>query len=87
MKPRTIALAKQLLASVPQSEMRDLIRVLEYYNSHFSESDRVRAMEHGSTEPTNPTLEKEITESIQKSAGSQNVYLSSSQDVCRCCGK
>src|SRR5205823_13437775 len=84
---RVIALAKQLLATVPQAEVTDLIRLLNYYNSNFKEEDRVRAMAMGGTRPSDPDLERVIVENMQKSAGSQNVYMSSSQDVCRCCGK
>lgn len=84
---RVIALARQLLGSIPQSEMTDLVRILGYYNSRFNEEDRVRAMDFGSTNPSDPTFESTIVENVQKSAGSQNVYMTTTTSVCRCCGK
>jgi hypothetical protein len=84
---RVIALAKQLLETIPQDEVRDLIGLLEYYNDGFKEDDRVRAMQNGSQRPKNQSLESEIVHNYEKSLGSQNVYLTSSQNVCRCCGR
>jgi hypothetical protein len=87
MKPRVIALARQLLGSVSQDEIADLIRLLNYYNTEFRESDRVPAMESGSTQPADPALETSVTEGLAKSSGRQNVYMTSARHVCRCCGK
>jgi hypothetical protein len=87
MKTRTILLAQQLLGSVPKDEIEDLVQLLQYYN-RFDEADRVRAMQNGSTHPVNGEIEtKVIREVREKSAGSQNVYMSSNQTVCRCCGR
>lgn len=87
MKTRIAVLAKQLLGSVPQGEMKELIAVLNYFNSNFNDEDRVLAMEQGSDRPPNAVIEKEIRESLEKSAGSQSSYITSGQGVCRCCGK
>lgn len=87
MRLRVIQLARQLMSSVPQTEMSDLIKVLTYYNSKFSEANRVPAMERGSRDPDDPLLEKEIREWLEKSAGSQAAYVMTTQTVCQCCGK
>jgi hypothetical protein len=87
MKKKLVALAKQLLRSVPQDEMTDLIRILNYYNSRFAEHQRVQAMENGSQHPADEQFEQDVMESLQKSLGSQGSYITSGQGVCRCCGK
>ena len=87
MKKKLVALAKQLLRSVPQDEMTDLIRILNYYNSRFAEHHRVQSMENGSQHPADEQFEQDVMESLQKSLGSQGSYITSGQGVCRCCGK
>jgi hypothetical protein len=88
MKKRTVELAEQLLKSVPQDEMRDLIRMLSYYNSTFPEADRYRYFVTGSVSPKDPALEREVQqERSSKTAGSQNVYFVSTTGVCKCCGR
>lgn len=89
MKSRTIQLAQQLLGTVPKDETADLIRLLQYYN-RFEESDRVRAMTNGSTNPVDKFLEEEVIKDsavMLKAAGSQRSYVTTNQSVCRCCGK
>jgi hypothetical protein len=86
MKARTVMLADQLLDSIPQDELNDLIRILHYYNTTFREEDRVKAVRHGSAKPKDDALEREV-KSLQKTAGSQNVYVTTNQTVCRCCGR
>jgi hypothetical protein len=83
---RTVDQAEQLLRQVPQDEMSDLIRLLQYYNSNFAEGDRARAVVYGSTSPKDPSLEREV-EQIRSTKGSQNTYLAGTTSVCKWCGK
>ena len=88
MQKRTVRLAEQLLNSVPKSEMADLIRLLEYYN-RFNENERTKAMRNGSVQPVDEFLEKQVIQemtTISKTA-SLNSYATTSQNVCRCCGR
>jgi hypothetical protein len=90
MKSRTIQLAKQLLGSVPKDETEDLIRLLQYYN-RFAEEDRVKAMTNGSKTPQDKFLEDEvISESkmnTKMATATQRSYVTTNQNVCRCCGR
>jgi hypothetical protein len=87
MNKKIAMLAEQLLGAVPKSDMRELVEVLAYYNDNFAEGDRVKALNNGSREPSNPTLELTVRKSLEKTAGSQEAYLNSNQPVCRCCGR
>jgi len=88
MQSRTIKLAQQLLGSVPKAETEDLIRLLQYYN-RFAEEDRVKAMRHGSKTPVDKFLEEQVIQEctgIRKIAAAKS-YVTTNQDVCRCCGR
>jgi hypothetical protein len=85
MKTRIVHLAKQILTDVPQSEVVDLIRVLEYYNQ-FNESERAKAMRFGSSAPDNERFEQEIKEGMAKAAGSKDVYQMT-LTCCRLCSR
>ena len=86
MNARTVALAEQLLESVPQQDVADLIVILKYYNTGFREDQRALALRSGSEKPADPALETQV-KSLQKTAGSQNTYVTTNSNVCRCCGK
>jgi hypothetical protein len=86
MNKRTIELAKQLLTSVPKAEMDDLIHLLSYYN-RAPEGDRVKAMANGFERANEPDFERETRALMEKAAGSQDVYMTTSTPVCRCCGR
>ncbi len=89
MKLRTILLAEQLLGIIPQTEINDLIKLLQYYNQ-FAEKQRVLGMKSGSQNPTDLTLESEVKKelsTITKSTRNQAVYVTTNQQVCSCCGK
>lgn len=90
MDRKTIALAKQVLETVSKSETKELIKLLSYYND-FREDQRGLAMAFGSSSPADDATFEELikkeTQGIMKSAGSQNTYVTTSQDVCRLCGK
>ena len=90
MKTKTIKLAEQLLSSVPKSDTVDLIHLLQYYN-RFPEDQRVLGMRVGAQEPLDPALEKEVQRVVNNEvihfSASQDVYMVSTQTVCRCCGK
>jgi hypothetical protein len=69
--------------------MADLIKLLQYYN-RFAENDRVKAMNNGSKDPQDRFLEEEVISEVkhlQKAAGNQLSYVTTNQNVCRCCGR
>ncbi len=91
MNSRTIRLAEQLLEDVPNDEMSDLIRLLSYYN-RFDGTDRALAMRTGSRNPADKFLEQEVSTEITRmtksaSARLQASYVTTNQNVCRCCGQ
>ena len=91
MQKRTIDLAYQLLGAVPQTEVKDLMTLLTYYNDRFSEADRIRAMTNGSNNPTNTTLEEEVKTAVAEANGGMRKasasYITTNTNVCRLCGK
>ena len=89
MNYKTIHLAKQILGTVPKAEVEGLIELLTYYNSRFQEGHRALAMEVGGEAGPGQdrVLEQRIVENLGKSLGSQNVYMASTRDVCKLCGK
>lgn len=86
MKQKTINLAHQLLADLPKADVNELVALLTYYN-RIVEVDRARGMKVGTAGPADPALEKEVKAVLEKSAGSQDVYMMTTQNVCKCCGK
>jgi hypothetical protein len=82
-------LAQQLLESVPKAEIDDLVRLLQYFN-RFAEHERVKAMRNGSVQPADRFLEEEVKGQIQGSmqkTAAQFSYVTTNQNVCRCCGR
>ena len=86
MKQKTINLAHQLLADLPKADVTELVTLLTYYN-RIVEADRAKGMKVGTTGPSDPGLEMEVKAAFQKAAGSQDVYMMTTQNVCKCCGK
>jgi hypothetical protein len=87
MKKRTVDLAKQLLATIPRAEIDDLVHLLKYFNRTSDENLRVNAMQNGFLKPDEPALEQETRVLLEKAASSQDVYMMTTSNVCKCCGK
>lgn len=78
-------IAANLLRNVPRSDLAELIRVLQYFNSKCREDARAACFEHGCQTPG--TDEERHRQVIVEKRGSQDFYMMAPRPTCKCCGR
>lgn len=78
-------IAEKLLQNMARDDLADLIEVLQYFNRRCREDVRHLCLIDGCSNETEEEKRLREIEVIERK--SQDVYLSTSRPVCKCCGR
>lgn len=74
-----------LLDTLSESEIEELIEVLRYYNNTCATDSRAKCLLLGCSKRDGSQPSESERQLMEKTAGSTNVYMSGSSSVCPCC--